>query len=30
MAMDSGMNGHLAKPYDIPQITETLAKLLDC
>ena len=30
MAMDCGMNGHLAKPYDIPQITETLAKLLDC
>ena len=28
--VDNAENGHLAKPYDIPQITETLAKLLDC
>ena len=30
MALNSGMNGHLAKPYDIPQITKTLAELLKC
>ena len=28
IAMESGMNGHLAKPYDIPVIMETLEKLL--
>ena len=28
IAMESGMNGHLAKPYDIPAIMETLEKLL--
>ena len=28
MALDAGMNAHLAKPYDVPQITGTLAKLL--
>ncbi len=27
-ALDAGMNGHLAKPYDIPQIMETLAAFL--
>ena len=27
-AMDAGMNGHLAKPYDIPAIMEMLKKLL--
>ena len=27
-AMEAGMNGHLAKPYDIPAIMETLARLL--
>ncbi|MBR4343391.1 MAG: transporter substrate-binding domain-containing protein [Lachnospiraceae bacterium] len=30
MALKSGMNDHLAKPYDIPQITKTLAELLNC
>ena len=28
IAMEAGMNGHLAKPYDIPAIMETLEKLL--
>ena len=27
-AMDVGMNGHLAKPYDVPAIMEMLKKLL--
>ncbi len=27
-ALDAGMNGHLAKPYDIPAMLETLKKLL--
>ena len=27
-AIDSGMNGHLAKPYDIPAIMETLERLI--
>ncbi|MBQ3481471.1 MAG: response regulator [Oscillospiraceae bacterium] len=27
-AMESGMNGHLAKPYDIPAIMETLERLI--
>ncbi|MBR3039242.1 MAG: hypothetical protein IKI20_01100 [Lachnospiraceae bacterium] len=27
-AMDAGMNGHLAKPYDIPAMMEMLEKLL--
>ena len=27
-ALQSGMNGHLAKPYDIPAIIETLKGLL--
>ena len=29
IAMEAGMNGHLAKPYDVKQILETLKKLLD-
>ena len=28
IALDAGMNGHLAKPYDIPKIMETLSELL--
>ena len=28
VAMEAGMNGHLAKPYDIPAIMETLRTLL--
>ena len=28
LALEAGMNGHLAKPYDIPKMLETLAKLL--
>ncbi len=28
IAMEAGMNGHLAKPYDIPAIMEMLTKLL--
>ena len=28
VAMESGMNGHLAKPYDVPSIMETLKELL--
>lgn len=28
LALESGMNGHLAKPYDIPKMMETLAELL--
>ena len=27
-AMDAGMNGHLAKPYDIPEIMRTLKELM--
>lgn len=27
-AIDAGMNGHLAKPYDIPKIMETLSEIL--
>ena len=27
-ALEAGMNGHLAKPYDIPAIMETLKTLL--
>ena len=27
-ALEAGMNGHLAKPYDIPAIMDTLKKLL--
>ena len=28
IAMDAGMNGHLAKPYDVPEIMKTLKELL--
>ena len=28
IALDAGMNGHLAKPYDIPEIMKTLKELL--
>ena len=28
LALSAGMNGHLAKPYDIPAMLETLGKLL--
>ena len=28
LALDAGMNGHLAKPYDIPKMLETLKSLL--
>ncbi len=28
LAMEAGMNGHLAKPYDIPKMMETLSELL--
>ena len=28
LAMDAGMNGHLAKPYDVPAIMKTLEELL--
>ena len=28
LALKSGMNGHLAKPYDIPQLVGTLEKIL--
>jgi hypothetical protein len=28
-AMDVGMNGHLAKPYDIPEIMRTLKEQLN-
>ena len=28
LALEAGMNGHLAKPYDIPKMMETLSKLL--
>ena len=27
-AMEAGMDGHLAKPYDVPAMMETLARLL--
>ena len=29
LALEAGMNGHLAKPYDIPEILATLTELLD-
>ena len=29
VAMAAGMNGHLAKPYDIPAMLETLGRLLN-
>ena len=28
LALEAGMNGHLAKPYDIPKMLATLAELL--
>ncbi len=28
LALEAGMNGHLAKPYDIPKKLETLSELL--
>jgi len=28
LALEAGMNGHLAKPYDIPRMLETLRQLL--
>ena len=28
IAMDAGMNGHLAKPYDVPAIMKTLKELI--
>jgi CheY-like chemotaxis protein len=28
IAMETGMNGHLAKPYDVPEIMKTLKELL--
>ena len=28
IAMEAGMNGHLAKPYDVPDIMKTLKELL--
>ena len=28
LALEAGMNGHLAKPYDIPKMLETLTELL--
>ena len=28
LALEAGMNGHLAKPYDIPKMLETLTQLL--
>ena len=27
-ALEAGMDGHLAKPYDIPQMMDTLSRLL--
>ena len=29
IAMEAGMNGHLAKPYDVPDIMKTLKELLE-
>ena len=29
LALEAGMNGHLAKPYDIPKMMETLKELLN-
>ena len=29
LALSAGMNGHLAKPYDIPAMLETLGRLLN-
>ena len=28
LALGAGMNGHLAKPYDIPKMLQTLTELL--
>ena len=28
LALEAGMNGHLAKPYDIPKMLQTLTELL--
>ena len=28
IALEAGMDGHLAKPYDIPRMMDTLKKLL--
>ena len=28
LAIDAGMNGHLAKPYDVPAIMKTLKELI--
>ena len=28
LALDAGMSGHLAKPYDVPAIMKTLKELL--
>ena len=28
LALEAGMNGHLAKPYDIPKMLETLTDLM--
>ena len=28
IAMEAGMNGHLAKPYDVPMIMETMEQLI--
>ena len=28
LALEAGMNGHLAKPYDVPKMLETLGELL--
>jgi CheY-like chemotaxis protein len=28
MALEAGMNGHLAKPYDIPEMMEALPRLM--
>lgn len=28
LALEAGMNGHLAKPYDLPKMMETLKQLL--
>ena len=28
IAFEAGMDGHLAKPYDVPKMMETLDKLL--
>ena len=28
MSLESGMNGHLAKPIDIPTLLETIGRIL--